>query len=71
MSPSKPKNIKMCNNLFRTAKETQHFIITTTDWLRLFREVMAGCSENHEKHINTLCGQIAELLIIKSGDTYR
>jgi hypothetical protein len=28
----------------------------------LYREIMTVCSEIHTKHINTLCGQIAELL---------
>jgi hypothetical protein len=28
----------------------------------LYREIMAVCSQIHTKHINTLCGQYAELL---------
>jgi hypothetical protein len=28
----------------------------------LYREIIAVCSEIHTKHINTLCGQYAELL---------
>jgi hypothetical protein len=35
----------------------------------LFKEITAVYSENHMKHINTLCGQNAELLIIKAGGT--
>ena len=31
----------------------------------LFREIIAVCSEIHTKHINTLCGQHAELLYVK------
>jgi len=31
----------------------------------LYMEVLAVCSEIHIKHINTLCGQIAELLNVK------
>ena len=31
----------------------------------LYREIMAVCSEIHTKHINTLCGQNAELLNVK------
>jgi hypothetical protein len=27
-------------------------------------------SENHTKHINTLCGQNAELLKVKAGGSY-
>ena len=28
----------------------------------LYREIIAVCSENHTRHINTLCGQNVELL---------
>ena len=31
----------------------------------LYREIMAVCSQIHTKHINTLCGQNVELLIVK------
>ena len=31
----------------------------------LYREIMAVCSEIHTKHINTVCGQSAELLNVK------
>ena len=31
----------------------------------LYREIMAVCSEIYIKHINTLCGQNAELLNVK------
>jgi len=27
----------------------------------LYREIIAVCSQNHTKHINTLCGQNVEL----------
>jgi len=30
-----------------------------------YREIIAVCSQIHTKHINTLCGQIAELLNVK------
>jgi hypothetical protein len=33
----------------------------------LFREIIAVYSENLQKPINTLCGQNAELLIVKVG----
>jgi hypothetical protein len=36
----------------------------------LFKEVIAVYSDSHTKPINTLCGQNAELLIIKAGGTY-
>jgi len=28
----------------------------------MYREIIAVCSQSHTKHINTLCGQNAELL---------
>ena len=31
----------------------------------LYREIIAVCSQIHTKHINTLCGQNVELLIVK------
>jgi len=31
----------------------------------LCREIIAVCSVIHKKHINTLCGQIVELLNVK------
>ena len=31
----------------------------------LHREIIAVCSQIHTKHINTLCGQNVELLIVK------
>jgi len=31
----------------------------------LCREIIAGCSEIHTKHINTLCVQNVELLSVK------
>jgi hypothetical protein len=33
-------------------------------------EAIAVYSENHEKPINSLCGQNAELLIVKKGGSY-
>jgi len=36
----------------------------------LYREITAVCSQIHAKNINTLCGQNAELLIVKPGGTY-
>jgi hypothetical protein len=35
----------------------------------LYREIIAVCSENHTKHINTLCGQNAEFVNVKPGGT--
>jgi len=31
----------------------------------LYREIIAVCSQIHTKHINTLCGQNVEMLIVK------
>ena len=36
----------------------------------LYREIMSVCSEIHTKHINTVCGQNAGMLNVKSGGTY-
>jgi hypothetical protein len=35
----------------------------------LFKEIIAVCSENNMKLINVLCGQNAQLLIVKAGST--
>ena len=35
----------------------------------LYREMIAVCSQIHTKHINTLCGQNVEFLIVKPGRT--
>jgi hypothetical protein len=50
-----------------TSKKTQPMYITRINWLMLFREIIAVFSENHMIPINTLCGQTAELLIVKAG----
>ena len=31
----------------------------------LYREIITVCSQNHTKHINTLCGQNVDLLKVK------
>ena len=36
----------------------------------LYSELLALCSEIHTKHINTRCGQNAELLNVKLGGTH-
>ena len=36
----------------------------------LYREIIAVCSEIHTKHINTMCGQNVELLIVNPSVTY-
>jgi hypothetical protein len=34
----------------------------------LFREIIAVYCENHTEHTDTLCGQIADLFVVKAGD---
>jgi hypothetical protein len=36
----------------------------------LFKEITTNYSENHMKPINILCGQNAELQIVKAGGTH-
>ena len=36
----------------------------------LYREIIAVCSQIHTKHINTLCGQNAEMLYVEPGGMY-
>jgi hypothetical protein len=69
INPLKPKIVLIFKNSVRTAKKTQLFTITKINWLTLFKEIIAVYSENNTKHINTLCGQNAELLIVKAGGT--
>ena len=38
--------------------------------LKLYREIIAVCSEIHTKRINKLCGENVELLNVKSGSIY-
>jgi hypothetical protein len=35
-----------------------------------FKEIVDVFSKNHTKHVNTICEQNTELLIIKAGGTY-
>jgi len=44
--------------------------VIQTSQLMLYRELIAVCSEIHTKHINTLCGQIVELLSVKTSGIY-
>jgi hypothetical protein len=68
----KPKLFQIIfKNSVRTAKKTLLFTITKINWLISFKEIIAVYSENHMKIINTLCGQDAELLVVKAGGIYR
>jgi hypothetical protein len=44
--------------------------MATISWLMLFKEIIAVYSEEHMKHLNTLCGQYAELLNVKVGGAH-
>jgi predicted thioesterase len=48
----------------QSVPHSKHFAsVTKTYDLKLYREMIAVCSEIHTKHINTLCGQNVELYI--------
>jgi hypothetical protein len=40
------------------------------NWLTLFREIITVYSENLTKHINMVCGQIAEFYSVEAGSSY-
>jgi hypothetical protein len=42
-------------NLAHTSERTPNFTITKIKWLMLFKEIIAVCSENHTKPVNTKC----------------
>jgi hypothetical protein len=66
----KPKMVLIIlNNSVLTSKKTQPIIITKTELLMLFKEIIAVNCENNMKSINALCRQNAELLIVKAGGT--
>jgi hypothetical protein len=54
----------------RTSQETHYVSATKPNRLMLCRGIIAVYCENHTEHINTLCGQNAEFLIVKAGGTY-
>jgi hypothetical protein len=46
----KPKLVEIIlKDSVRTSKTTPHFTITKINWLMLFKEIIAVCSENHTK----------------------
>jgi hypothetical protein len=54
--PLKPKLLKIIvKNSVRSAKNTQHFIITKIKLLTLFKEIISVYTENHTKLISTEC----------------
>jgi hypothetical protein len=48
-------------NSVRTSEETQYISATETNRLMLFRETVAVYCKNYTEHINTLCGQNAQI----------
>jgi hypothetical protein len=54
----------MFKNSVSSAKKTM--FTSQISWLMLFKEVIAVYSENRTKAINTLCGQSAEFMNLKS-----
>jgi hypothetical protein len=52
-----------------TSQETHCISIIKTNWLVLFREIIAVYSENHTKHINTIFGQNGEFVSAKADGT--
>jgi hypothetical protein len=51
-----------------TSKKT-HVSITKVNWVLLFKEIIAVYFEANTKPAKTLCGQNAELLIVKVDGT--
>ena len=58
-------NVKLLVHIVTTGPLKGYFSVIKTSQLMLYREIIAVCSEIHTKHINTLCGQNAELLNVK------
>jgi hypothetical protein len=54
-----PLKLKLVRIIFKysvlTAKKTLLFTITKINWLTLFKEIIAVCTENHTRPINTKC----------------
>jgi hypothetical protein len=53
-----------------TSQETHYVSATKPNRLMLFRETVAVYCDSNVKHVNTLCGQNAEFLNVKTGGTY-
>ena len=52
-----------------TSQKTNLMFITKNRQLRLYKEMIAVCSEIHTKHINTMCGQNVEFFNVAPGGT--
>ena len=57
-------NVKLAVHIVTIGLHRVKSVIKTRQ-LMLYRKIMAVCSEIHTTHINTLCGQNAELLNVK------
>ena len=62
-----PLITKLCLSDLKTqsVQHSKHSLLRVlkTDKLKLYREIIAVCSEIHTKHINTPCGHNVELYI--------
>jgi hypothetical protein len=54
------------NNIVHASKKTAHFITKKLNWLILFKEIIAVCSENHTGPVHTKC----TVRIVNAGGTY-
>ena len=50
--------------IFTSYRAVNTVSVIRTSQLILYREIIAVCSQIHTKHINTLCGQNVELLMV-------
>jgi hypothetical protein len=56
-NPSKAKFKPKCIFIEVLPCSKQTVLVTKTNQLMLYSEIIAACSQIHTKHINTLCGQ--------------
>jgi len=58
-------NVKLAVHIVTTGLQRVKSLLKKTSQLKLYREIIAVCSQIHTKHINTLCGQNVELLYVE------
>ena len=60
------------NNIFKLTFHTENtlFVLTTTNWVSLFREKIYINSKNYTKSINIICGQYAAVVNINESDAW-
>jgi hypothetical protein len=55
--PGNPSKLTLVQIIFKdsvcTSKRTPHFTTTKINWITLFKEIIAVCSEEHTKTIST------------------